>query len=163
MMRRTGARSSRNRAGLSLVEALITLSITASLLTAVGVAYQGAANIIQTNDQFFRASQAARVSVNQIIAEVRKCQGGAVSATSLELTTADGMKRTYALDADAHTLTRTDFIGATPVTTRMASNVGSLQFDTDGDTISMTITVQVESSAVTLNGSAIPRRLVVYK
>src|SRR3982750_3423487 len=83
--------------GLSLIEALISLAIIASLLTAVGMAYNAAADAIQINDQFFRASQAARVSVNYIMAEVRKCQSGIVGDTTLELTTATGVKHTYAL------------------------------------------------------------------
>ena len=111
---------------------------------------------------FFRAAQACRVSVNQIMAEVRKCQGGVVSGTSLEVTTASGQTRTYTYDTDAKTLTIT-IGGAVPVTHTMARNVSALQFDSDGQTISMTTTVEVGSNQVTLNGSAIPRRSIVYQ
>jgi prepilin-type N-terminal cleavage/methylation domain-containing protein len=147
-------RSARRR-GLSLIEALISLAIIATLLTAVGVAYQAASATITINDQFFRASQAARVSVNQIMAEVRKCQSGVVAVTSLELTTADGSKRTYALDSDASKLTMT-VDGVTPVTYTMASNVKTVKFETDGETISMTVTIEIGDNQKMLNGSAKP-------
>jgi type II secretory pathway pseudopilin PulG len=159
---RSRTRRDNRRRGLSLVEALISLSITAALLTAVGAAYQSAARAIEVNDQFFRASQAARVSVNQVMAEVRKCQAGLVDPTELEITTASGETRTYNYDSTNKRLTMT-IDGVLPVTHTMASNVGSLQFDTDGQTISMTITVQVGNNSVTLNGSAIPRRTVTYQ
>ena len=81
-------RGQRRNRGLSLIEALISLAIAAMLLTAVAAAYAAASDAIKANDQFFRASQAARVTVNQITKEVRTCQSGVVDATSLELTTA---------------------------------------------------------------------------
>jgi hypothetical protein len=152
----------RNRRGLSLVEALISLAIAATLLTAVAAACSAASDAIKMNDQFFRASQAARVSVNQIISQVRTCQSGVVSSTSLELTAANGQRCTYALDTDSRKLTLTLEDLVPPVTHTMASNVGTLQFLTDGKTIAMTITVEVGHNQVTLNGSAIPRRTVTY-
>lgn len=160
-MSRRITRQRRFRSGLSLVECLISLAIIASLLTAIGVAYQAAAATIEVNDRFFRASQAARVSVNQVIAEVRKCQSGVVADTSLELTTADGTKRTYAWDEDNKKLTMT-VDGVTPTTYNMAHNIDMVHFDTDGETISMTITVNVNDNRIILNGSAIPRRAVLY-
>lgn len=150
------------RTGLSLVEALVSLAIVASLLTAVGAAYHASADAIQMNDQFFRASQAARVSVNHIMAEVRKCQSGVVSDDTLELTTATGETRTYTLDETDKKLKMT-ISGLVPTTCTMARNLDSLKFDTDGETISMTITVHIGNNHVILNGSAIPRRTVVYK
>lgn len=152
----------RRNAGLSLVEALISLAITASLLTAVGAAYQAANDTIRLNDQFFRASQAARVSVNQVMAEVRKCQSGVVDKPSLELITATGQSRTYVFDPATKTLAMT-IDGPTPVTVKMASNVSSVEFDTDGQTISMTVVVEVGNNHITLNGSAIPRRILTYE
>ena len=146
--------------GLSLIEALISLAIIASLLTAVGMAYAASADAIQINDQFFRASQASRVCLNQVLSEVRKCQSGVVADTSLEITTSAGSKRTYFLDEGKLKVT---IDGITPVTYRLASNVDSLHYDTDGSTISMTVTVKVGENAITLNGSAIPRRLVEYQ
>jgi prepilin-type N-terminal cleavage/methylation domain-containing protein len=151
-----------HRKGMSLAEVLIGLAITASLLTAVAAAFQASASGITLNDQFTRASQAARVSVNQIMAQVRKCQSGVVGDTSLELTDDAGNVTTYAFDASTSKLTVT-IDGITPVTHTMASNVQRVSFATDGKTISMTVTVKIGNNAVTLNGSAFPRRLMTYQ
>jgi Tfp pilus assembly protein PilW len=148
--------------GLSLVETLISLTISAMLLTAVGAAFQASSDIIRLNDEFFRASQAARVSVNQVIAEVRKCQSGVVDDTSLELTTASGETRTYNFNAETGQLTLT-IDGLVPVTAPMARNVSDVKFQTDGTTISMLVTVEVGTNRILLNGSAIPRRVVKYE
>jgi type II secretory pathway pseudopilin PulG len=63
----------RHRLGLSLVELLISLAITAMLLTAVATSYSASASAIEVNDQLFRATQSGRVSLAQILAAVRKC------------------------------------------------------------------------------------------
>jgi prepilin-type N-terminal cleavage/methylation domain-containing protein len=150
------------RRGLSLIECLISLAIAAMLLTAVGAAYQAASDTIRLNDEFFRASQAARVSINQVMAEVRKCQSGIVDKPALELITASGQKRSYVFDPATKTLAMT-IDGVVPVTVKMASNVKDVSFDTDGQTISMTVQVLVGNNQITLNGSAIPRRIVTYE
>lgn len=149
--------------GMSLVEVLIGLAITASLLTAVAAAFQASAAGISHNDQFTRASQAARVSVNQIMAQVRKCQSGVVGDTSLEITDEAGNIRTYDFDPNTNKLTVTYDDGVLPVTRTMASNVQQVQFATDGKTISMTVNVTIGTNTVTLNGSAFPRRLMTYE
>jgi type II secretory pathway pseudopilin PulG len=159
-MRRLTSR--RRCRGLSLIETLISLSICAMLLTAAGAAFQASNDAIRMNDEFFRASQAARVSVNQVMSEVRKCQSGVVSDTSLELTTATGEKRTYDFHADTGQFTMT-IDGIVPVTALMARNVSNVRFDTDGRTMSMTVTVQIGTNQIVLNGSAIPRRMLKYE
>src|SRR4051812_7948867 len=90
--------SSLRARGLSLVECLISLAITALLLTGVAAAFRASAAAIKINDQFFRASQAARISLNQIMTEVRRCQNGVVGASSLQITTQTGESRNYSLD-----------------------------------------------------------------
>lgn len=62
----------RRRSGLSMVEAMIALAITAMLLTAVGAAFTSSAKAMEINDQFFRASQGARVAVNRIMTQARR-------------------------------------------------------------------------------------------
>ncbi len=59
----------KSRKGLSLAEVMISLAISAMLLTAVAAAFTASSEAIEQNDQFFRASQAARVSMNQILTE----------------------------------------------------------------------------------------------
>ena len=45
----------------------------------------------------------------------------------------------------------------------MATNISTLQFSTDGKSVSMLITVTVGTNHATLCGSAFPRRLIVYQ
>jgi type II secretory pathway pseudopilin PulG len=160
-------RARRRARGLSLIEALISLAITATLLTAVAAAYAAASDAVRMNDQFFRAAQAARVSVNQIMAQVRSAQAGAVDLNSLQLTLADGQQRTYSLDTTTNKLMVT-IDGVTPVTAPLASNVSSLQFTADKDasghvSISMNITIKVGSNQIMLNGSSVVRSTVTYE
>jgi type II secretory pathway pseudopilin PulG len=156
--------SSVRRRGLSIAELMISLAISAMLLAAVAAAFAVSTSAINMNDDFFRASQAARVSVNQIMTEVRRCQSGVVDPQSLELTLNTGQKRTYAFDPVAQELRMTIHTGILPEPVyRLASDVSSLRFDTDGTTVSMTMTVKVGDNSVTLSGSALPRRLVTYK
>jgi prepilin-type N-terminal cleavage/methylation domain-containing protein len=79
-------RSAPGRArGLSLPEVMISLSITATLLVAVAAAFCASATAIENNDGFFRCSQAGRVTLNQLLAEIRNCD-------SLDMSTANTIK-----------------------------------------------------------------------
>ena len=160
----TSARTRRpnRRRGLGLVELLVSLAIAASLLTAVAAAYAATTSAIQMNDEFFRASQAARVSINQIMAEVRKCQSGIVDYQSLEISNQMGEKRVYAFDAPNSRLTLSFPDAVVPVTYTLARNVDDVQFYTDGQTISMVVTIEVGKNTVTLCGSAMPRRTITF-
>jgi prepilin-type N-terminal cleavage/methylation domain-containing protein len=160
LLQRT-ARPALRRAGLSLAEVMISMAIAGSLLTAIAAAFSSSASAIEMNDNFFRASQATRISVNQIMTEVRRCKSGVVDATSLELTTEAGQKRTYALSGSQLLMTVVEAGG--PKTYRLASNLQSLEFKTNGTSVSMIVTVKVGKNEVTLTGSATPRRLMTYK
>lgn len=59
------------RRALSLPESLISLAITTTLLVAVAAAFTASSNAIDNNDEFFRCSQAARVTMNQMLGEIR--------------------------------------------------------------------------------------------
>jgi type II secretory pathway pseudopilin PulG len=150
------------RRGLGLVELLVSLGIAASLLTAVAAAYAATTSAIQMNDEFFRASQAARVSINQVMAEVRKCQSGIVDDQSLEVSNQTGEKRVYAFDGANNRLTLTFPEAVVPVTYTLARNVDDVHFYTDGQTISMVVTIEVGKNSVTLCGSAMPRRTIAF-
>lgn len=68
----SAVRRQRSR-GLSLPEAMISLVITTLLLLAVATAFSGSCTVIEGNDRFFRSSQAARVTMDQILTEIRNC------------------------------------------------------------------------------------------
>lgn len=149
--------------GLGLVEALISLTITATLLTAVAMAFSASSSAIEMNDQFYRAQQSARISLNQVMDQVRKCQSGSVSTTSLTLTNSAGDVRTYSLSGTDLSLAYQAPGSSTAQTAKMASNITTLQFTTNGNSISMLVTVAVGANQITLCGSAFPRRLIVYQ
>ncbi len=152
----------RTRRGLSLIEVLISLAITATLLTAVSAAFVASSQAIEINDQFFRASQAARVSVNRIASELRKCRSGTLYGNdTLELITDAGEKHTYAYDAANKRLTLT-IEEPVPRMHTLASNVASAEFFSNGQSVSVNVMVTVGKNSVALNGSAIPRRSVAY-
>src|SRR3954470_14247930 len=67
--RRSGARPAR---GLSIIEVMISLTISAFLLVAVAAAYSASADAVEMNDKFFRATQAGRVTMNQLLTEIRR-------------------------------------------------------------------------------------------
>lgn len=155
-------RALRRRCGLSLIEVLISLAISATLLTAVSAAFVASSQAIEMNDQFFRASQAARVTVNRIASELRKCRSGTLyGEDTLELLTDTGEKHTYKYDAATQRLLLT-IDEPTPRTHTLASSVVLAEFFSNGKSVSVNITVTVGKNSVSLNGSAIPRRAVEY-
>ena len=58
--------------GLSIAEVMISLSISAMLLVGVSAAYSASANAVDANDRFFRATQAGRVTMSQVLTEIRR-------------------------------------------------------------------------------------------
>ena len=171
---RTGMRTEmrmRHR-GLSLVEVMISLAIAATLLTATAMAYSASMRAVDMNDQFFRASQAARVSVNQIMTEIRRCamyQLDPANPHFLQVQTAPMGDRpsevwNYTFNPTARQLTVSiQSINPTP-TMPIARNVEDVEFTRDaaGTTVCMLIRVKVGDNELTVVGSASPRKQVTY-
>jgi len=80
-----GRRGRARNVGMGLIEIMIALTICAILLVACATAFTASANAINNNDAFMRCSQAGRVSLNQILAEIRNCD-------VLDMTTANTIK-----------------------------------------------------------------------
>ena len=116
------------RAGLCIAELIISIAIVAMLLTAVAAAFSASAQIIQENDQFFRATQAARVCMTQILTEVRRSQWVDDTSTSstLRMITSNDQTCSYAYDATAGVVNL-----ATEASYPLASNVSSCAFSLD--------------------------------
>ena len=70
-----------SRHGLSIAEVLISLAITSMLLVGVATAYNASANAVEGNDRFFRATQAGRVTMTQLLNEIRKAESVVVAPT----------------------------------------------------------------------------------
>jgi type II secretory pathway pseudopilin PulG len=155
---------------LSLAEVMISLAISAMLLTAVAAAFSASSEAIEQNDEFFRASQAARVSMNQILTEVRRANPvDAVNSTATDLAMVghDGNPRDYIFDAaskklklDTHTPTKPQYT--------LASNCSNANFTYDivsGQVmrVSVTVIVQVGKNQIRLTGSAAPRKVQTWQ
>lgn len=74
-----------HKAGMGLIEVMIALTICAVLLVACATAFTASASAINNNDAFMRCSQAGRVTLNQILAEIRNC-------ADLDMSTANTIK-----------------------------------------------------------------------
>jgi len=162
------------RPGLSLVEVMISLAIAALLLTGVAAAYSASASAIDMNDRFFRASQAARVSMHQLLTEIRRCQAVQVSsATQVDVITATDQDRSYRFDSTTGKLKLITNESTTDPDYTLASNVTSATFVADSEPdpntginrvvrVTITVTVKIGDNEVRLSGSAAPRRNLVY-
>jgi type II secretory pathway pseudopilin PulG len=148
---------------MGLVELLISLAISALLLTGVAAAFVASSAAVRANDEFSRAAQAARVSVNQIMSLARQCQSGVVTPSSLQLKLLDGTTRSYGVNKLSRELQVNFESMVPPELHALAHNVEDVAFSTDGATISMVVTVRVGNQVLTLNGSALPRRSVIYQ
>jgi Prokaryotic N-terminal methylation motif len=66
--------------GLSLIEVALGLAIGAILLTAVATAVKASADSMRTNEDYFFATQTARVSLANLVTTVRTCYVAEVGA-----------------------------------------------------------------------------------
>jgi prepilin-type N-terminal cleavage/methylation domain-containing protein len=167
------------RRGLSLVEVLVSLSIAVSLLTAAATAFNASSQLVQNNDEFFRATQAARISLHQVLTQVRRGSvNSAWNAHTLRLITAptdDGggeedLSYTYVPSTRKLMLVTHDI--NTDPDYALASNIEGMTFDVEmGEDythapcvvrVSVSVTVKVGGNVVTLAGAAAPRRNLIY-
>jgi Tfp pilus assembly protein PilW len=166
------------RRGLTLVETMISLTVSATLLASVAVAYNASSDAVTSNADFFRASQAGRISMNQMLGEVRQCESVQVFSDHLDIIRAASRMQTnevfrrFQYNPTPKTLTLTIYGANNSVLAgpyEMSSNVTALTFGpavtgTDWNNtvvvqhvpISMTVTIGRNFS--TLSGSAGPRR-----
>jgi Tfp pilus assembly protein PilW len=66
--------SAPRRRGLGWGEIFSTLTISLFLLAAVAAAYHASTDAVEINDRFYRATQAGRVTVNQLLTEIRRAE-----------------------------------------------------------------------------------------
>jgi hypothetical protein len=171
---------------------MISISITTILLVAVAAAFSSSASLIENNDAFFRSGQAARVTVNQILAEIRNCDSMDMSAanaikiirpTATDVNAASQQYalapnewyRTFVYDPIGKRITlQITYLDSTvsPVY-ELTSNVTSCSFgppdmglDYNNSKIPVRVplmlTISVGGNVVALNGSAAPRRATNY-
>lgn len=174
--------SPRRSAGLSISEVLVSLAITASLLTAVAAAFHASGKIVDDNDRFSRAAQSGRVAINQMLTEVRRCDAVNVTPTEIQIIRPDATRpadekiRHYRYDPATRRLllyfTRADdslspeyplaseILAAAPFT----RDVGKDANNTDCVTrVAINFGVEVGQSSIQVSGAAAPRRSLTYR
>jgi Tfp pilus assembly protein PilW len=160
------------RRGVGLVELLVCLAICSALLVAIGVAFHASASAVEVNDDFFRASQSARLVMTQLQTAIRRCDACSVPSTSeIRLVTPDGQDRSYLFEPTSRRLLLVRHAPSGDTQYVLAHNVTNAQFVADSETIPDTTTtqivrvtavldVQVGTEQIHLSGSAVPRRTV---
>ena len=168
------------RRGISLTECMISLAICSGLLSAVAVAFRTSFGAVALNDQHSRATQSSRVTMNHVLAEIRRANSVQVSAdrTQLDVIRAEAVRlpnevyRSYKFDPSGRKLTvQTFFSGGTsgPLYT-LSGNVDSAEFGpaetAPGSTtvvrVPVRVEVRVDRSTIVLNGTAAPRQAIKY-
>ncbi len=169
---------------MSLIEVMISLAITAILLVAVAVAYKASSDAINANDAYFKASQAGRIAMNQMLTEIRRADAVQVTGTTsvaiirpVQNRLLNEVQRVFTYDAVNKKITAQVFysgvIPPSPLYT-LASNVASgtgfgpaeIGTDYDGTTVASRVPVSIVISSgngvVALSGAAAPRRASKY-
>ncbi len=172
----------RARRGLSMIEAMIAMGISSMLLVAVSGAFSASAQAVETNDQFFRASQTARVVLHQMLGEIRRADLIRCDPAELDTSYFDVMRpvedlttnevyRRYKYDSNTRRLTLTIYKASDVVSAHyvLANNVEAASFGPPQNgqnaakvevvqRLPVTVTVKVGSNYIALNGAAGPRR-----
>jgi Tfp pilus assembly protein PilW len=174
------------RLGLSLVEVMISLAISATLLTAIAAAFSASSSAIEANDNVFRASQAARVTMLHLLSEIRMGTiDPASTPTAMRLLTSGTASlkesgiasipedRTYRFDAAPNNrlVMVTNSITTDPdytLTSNVDPAVSRFSYDTGTDAsgapiverVNVTIAVKVGKTTVRLAGTASPRHYI---
>jgi hypothetical protein len=171
--------ATRVRPGLSLIETMISVAITTALMVAVAAAFKVSANAIDMNDTFFRCSQGGRVTMNQIVTEMRRAdavQVNTAAGTIQVIRPSDELApnetyRQFTYDSTNKRITLQIFYTNNAVSPvyELATNVTSASFGpadmgTDYNNalvavrIPVSLTCSAGSNVVTLSGAASPRR-----
>jgi type II secretory pathway pseudopilin PulG len=170
--------SPRSRSGMTLIEALIAIAITASLLVALAAAFHASAGAVQFNNAYFQSTQSARVAVNDMTGEIRRADAVEVDADGIRMRVtgpaglrADGeIYREYLYDPATQRLTVQLFHSGNTSTPayELASGVTACTFTPDVQSdasgrpivthVSVSITCMLDGTQATLNASAAPRR-----
>ena len=169
---RTENSTHRRRRGLSIAEAMISLAISSMLLVGVAGAYSASADAVDGNDRFFRATQAGRVTMNQVLTEIRRADKITTAPTYDSIIfdrspdarmNAEEQSREFKYDAVARTITLTIYFKKADGTTYtkgpyvMCRNVDSAKFGPPEKNKALTVELRVPVSLVVKLGSNVVR------
>lgn len=175
----------RPRRGITMMEMMVSLSITGMLLAGLASAFVTSADAVEMNEQFFRATQAARITLNQVLVECRRADALQCSSTGTydhfdvirpqEVLEPNEVFRRYRYDQAGKRITLTIHYadGTTSPAYTMVKNVEDAQFgppqtgvDFNNATVvkrlPVVITIKTGRNVVTLNGAAGPRRAMQF-
>jgi hypothetical protein len=174
-----------------MAELLISLAITAMLLTAIAASFVSSSQVIENNDRFFRATQSARVALAQMLTEVRRSDSIPMPGDPSEFVMSDKVLpimrppeapkqpneelRVYEYDPVEKRINLffryTD--GSKSAKYPIARNVQTspFQWDPGKDSqnfdcvarVSVSLEVTVGQQTITLTGAAAPRRSLTFK
>lgn len=163
------------RRGFTLLELLLALGICAMLLTALAAMVQSSAQTIKLNDSYFRATQTARVAMQQLCAAIRGAGRVEISGDGmgLEITVARSQRapgelnRVYRFDPASHRIVLVVRSSHGSIEREVAQDVAAARFEApavrtsaSGQTtivsVPLSITCTIDDATVTLNGSAAP-------
>lgn len=189
MRNSTSLNPARRFRGLSLPEVMISLTITATVLVAVAAAFSASASVIQKNDSFFRCTQAGRVTLNQVLAEIRNCDSMDMSVPNTikiirpaknvtnqqyALTTNE-LSRSFVYDAANNRITlQISYVSGPPSPVyELANNIvgcslGPAEMGLDYNNaeipvrVPILLTISAGGNTIVLDGSAAPRRAMKY-
>lgn len=169
-------RNHRYRTGFGLVEAMMSLTISAMLLTAISAAFSASAGAIRNNDRFFQATQTARVGLHHLLSEIRTGSvDEAWDAHEITLITGSATpeERIYRYLPDQDQLVMILSADTTAHPYVLARDVTDMSFSVDMGTdynnapcvarVNVSLTVKVGNNEIRLSGAAAPRRNLVYK
>ena len=175
------ARTRRRRRGMSLVEVMISLAISASLLTAIAAAFTASSKAIEVNDEVFRGTQAARVTMLHLLTEIRNgtIDPNSTAAAMRLITSGTGGvapdDRTYRFDATTGNLLLITNMVTTDEDYPLARNIdlvnSTFVYDTGNgpngapivERVIVKIAVKVGKNTIKLTGSASPRQYITYQ
>jgi Tfp pilus assembly protein PilW len=165
----------KHRRGISLIETIIAVALSAGLLTSLAMAFQAACMSVENNNDYFRAVQSARLCVSQFTRQIRQAQKvQTVSGTSVDVIDATGHEwRWDYVAATQNTpgeITLTDVPNNTshPIATAVtgatfACKTGPIPNHTTWPVqVSIVLAVKNGNDQVMLSGGASPRQEIVY-
>jgi hypothetical protein len=167
------------------MEAMVSISITTMLLAGIATSFVSSANAVNVNDQFSRATQAARVTMNQILVECRRADAVQCSNTGtydyfdvirpVEVLDPNEVYRRYRYDAankqitlKIHYADGTDSAAYVMVRNVSSATFGPPQMGVDANNATVVqrlpvmLTVKIGGNVITLNGAAGPRRALKF-
>ena len=154
-------------AGFTIIELLVTLAITALLLTAVAVAFNASAASYRENENIFKTVNSARQALVRMTSQIRTglVDPNDLSPTSCKLLCADGSNITYLYNSTDKKLYLHNNV--TGISYILCENVSAATFTKDSNTpthdiksVQISMTVGQGSFQQTFSAAAVVRKIL---